>query len=246
MQGRSAMIAGRRSPSTPTQKTDDMGFLKKQGRAIGRAGAGLITGGPVGAIAGGVSGLVSGGRSRAQTRRPPQLPPLQSRGITRRNDQMFGQRVNTGIPPVNTQQTFFPDIPFVPDLGDFEQALRGQNPFTQGRSAFGPRRSTASGSRRNLPALQGNVNALMGSNQIVMPAGQKVIADCPPGYVAVDLPNGGKACVLKEVARSMKLWKPRKKPPISASDWGKLKAADRVKKKAKKIAQTADFKCVKK
>lgn len=71
---------------------------------------------------------------------------------------------------------------------------------------------------------------------------------CPPGYVAVDLDGDGQndACVLKGVARAMKMWKARPKPPIKASDWRAMKKADRVRKKAKKIAKTAGFSCKKK
>lgn len=66
---------------------------------------------------------------------------------------------------------------------------------------------------------------------------------CPTGYVAITLPDGSRACALKGVARAAGLWRPRPKPPIKASDWRKLKTAARVRKKAKKIGQTAGFKC---
>lgn len=138
----------------------------------------------------------------------------------------FGQP--TGQIP-NGNGTFFPDFPFIPDLGDVEQFLRGG-----ARAAL------------NGNGLSGTVSQLVGSNQIVMEPGRKVIADAPPGYVIVNMPDGSKKAVLKDIARKLGLWKARSKPPISASDWKKLKAADRVKKKAKKIAQTADWKCVKK
>lgn len=105
------------------------------------------------------------------------------------------------------------------------------------------------------PYLNGNgngqysdeISTLLGGDRIVMEPRQKVINTAPPGWVVVDMPDGsGKKAVRKEVARCLGLWKARSKPPISASDWKKLKTANRVKNKAKKIAQTADFKCTKK
>lgn len=92
-----------------------------------------------------------------------------------------------------------------------------------------------------------DIGQLLGGDRIVMEAQPKVIHSAPPGWVVVDMPDGsGKKAVRKEIARCLGLWKPRAKPPITASDWKKLKTANRVKNKAKKIAQTADFKCVKK
>lgn len=64
----------------------------------------------------------------------------------------------------------------------------------------------------------------------------------PRGYVVVTW-NGQKVAMLKTLARHYGLWSPRKKPPISASDWGKLKTAKRVERKAKTIAKTAGFHC---
>lgn len=94
--------------------------------------------------------------------------------------------------------------------------------------------------------LQQELGQLLGGNQLVMEPMQKVINTSPPGWVIVTLPNGSKKAVRKEVARCLGLWKPRKKPPISASDWSKLKRARSVEKKAKRIAETANFRCKKK
>lgn len=122
------------------------------------------------------------------------------------------------------------DIPFVPDPADVRQLGRGENPFAQ---------MQANGLTRD-------VNQLLGSNQIVMQPGQKVINTAPKGWVVVDMPDGTKKAVLKSVAKKLGLWKKRKKPPISASDWNKLKRADAVKKKAKRIGKKAGFKVTKK
>jgi len=65
----------------------------------------------------------------------------------------------------------------------------------------------------------------------------------PAGFVIVTLPSTGqKVAMYKPLARSLKLWKARRKPPISASQWKALGTAKRVEAKAKKIAQTAGFK----
>lgn len=107
-----------------------------------------------------------------------------------------------------------------------------------------------SGNGNDMSTHNGNgsdIEALLGPNRVVVEPELKLINSAPPGFVIVDMPDGsGKKAVRREVARMLGLWKPRKKPPISASDWGKLKAADRVAKKAKRIADTAGFKCTKK
>lgn len=71
----------------------------------------------------------------------------------------------------------------------------------------------------------------------------RAVAACPHGYVAVDLNGDGvaDACVLKRVAIDMGLWHARRKPPISAGDWHRLRVAERVRRKAKRIASAAGF-----
>lgn len=77
---------------------------------------------------------------------------------------------------------------------------------------------------------------------ITMAPQAKVINSAPKGYVLVDHPiSGEKIAVLKPIARRLRLWKPRAKPPISASEYRTLKTADRVRNKVKKMAGTADF-----
>lgn len=148
--------------------------------------------------------------------------------------------VNTGIPPVGVPYPYpapqprqvFPDIPYVPDLGDLQQLFQGQNPFTQGRSVF----------QSNGAGVPASLDQLIGS--MVSTPIQTVTNRAPyPNQVVVTLRNGSKLAMDKGLARSLKLWKPRRKPPISAGDWNKLRVAERVKKKAKKIAETADFSC---
>ncbi len=103
------------------------------------------------------------------------------------------------------------------------------------------------GRTMNGNGFESSIGQLLGGDRIVMETIPKVINTAPPGWVVVDMPDGsGKKAVRKEVAKCLGLFKSRSKPPISASDWKKLKTANRVRNKAKKIAQTADFKCTKK
>ena len=62
----------------------------------------------------------------------------------------------------------------------------------------------------------------------------------PPGYVIVRrrMPDGSEAiaAVEKNYARKMGLWRPRRKPPISAKEWRQFKTAARVQRKLERIA----------
>ena len=63
---------------------------------------------------------------------------------------------------------------------------------------------------------------------------------CPPGSVL----GKDNLCYEKSsIPRQFRKWKPGRRPPISAKDWKALQTANRVEKKAKKIAQTAGFSC---
>lgn len=206
-----------------------MGFLKKLGRGLGTIAKSLIPGPFDDIIIDTASSALFGGGGKKLVKQS-QLPA---------NPARFAQQ---GVPPpaLPGVPSFFPDFPGIPDLGDVEQFFRGGDPRKPGGILnFGQpmngRNGTTFGSQGLLP------------NSIVVEPMQTVRNKAPKGYVIVDMPDGsGKKAVLKSVARSLGLWKPAKKPPISASEWNKLKTADRVRKKAKKIAMTADFKCVKK
>lgn len=207
---------------------NDMGFLKKIGKGLKTIGsiATSIIPGPFDDLAfRAVSGLAQ------PTRRQPSFEPPR---LIARNP---ARNVTQGVPPRAVPTQVFPDIPFVPDLGDLEQFLRGGDPTTSGGAGIF---STANGNGN------GAFQQLLGPNTLVMPAQTKVIADAPPGFVVVTAPDGRKFAVRKEFARKTGLWKPRKKPPISVSEAEAIKKADRAKRKVKKLAQKSDFKCVKK
>lgn len=93
----------------------------------------------------------------------------------------------------------------------------------------------------NLPAVTGDLASILagGGNLITAPeVGYRMKA--PRGYVIVTL-QGQKVAMYKPLAIKMGLWHRTPKPPITASEWRALKRAERVKNKAKKVAQTADF-----
>lgn len=61
----------------------------------------------------------------------------------------------------------------------------------------------------------------------------------PRGYVVLRDASGKPFAVNKAMAKAFGLWRPKKKPPISVSDWQAFKKAERVEKKLKKIAGPA-------
>lgn len=61
----------------------------------------------------------------------------------------------------------------------------------------------------------------------------------PRGYVVIKDAKGRPFAVNKAMAKAFGLWKPKRKPPISVSDWQAFKKAERVEKKLKKIAGPA-------
>jgi hypothetical protein len=68
---------------------------------------------------------------------------------------------------------------------------------------------------------------------ITMPIQQRAVAHCAPGFVAVDTNGDGVSdtCMLKEVAKACKLWRPRPKPIMTASDRRTLTRATSVMRK---------------
>lgn len=61
----------------------------------------------------------------------------------------------------------------------------------------------------------------------------------PRGYVVLRDAQGRPFAVNKMIAKQFGLWRPKKKPPISVSDWQCYKKAERVEKKLRKIAGPA-------
>jgi len=61
----------------------------------------------------------------------------------------------------------------------------------------------------------------------------------PRGYVVIRDQQGRPFAVNKAMAKAFGLWRPKRKPPISVSDWQAFKKAERVEKKLRKIAGPA-------
>lgn len=70
--------------------------------------------------------------------------------------------------------------------------------------------------------------------QMTVPVRFEQRARVPRGYVVVNW-QGQKIGMLKAAARACGLWKPSKKPPISAKDWGCLQRANRVVNRIEKV-----------
>ena len=82
------------------------------------------------------------------------------------------------------------------------------------------------------------LSPLAGGALVTQPITQTVMR-APPGYVLVTRSINGvptKFAVQKDYAKRLGLVKPRRKPPISAADWRRFKAAGRVQRKLENIA----------
>ncbi len=75
--------------------------------------------------------------------------------------------------------------------------------------------------------------------EIELPISSRVVAACPPGYVAVDKDGDGitDTCMRKEVARACKLWKPRPKAILTASDRRTLNRATGVMRRVDTVVK---------
>lgn len=75
--------------------------------------------------------------------------------------------------------------------------------------------------------------------EIELPLSSRVVAACPPGYVAVDKDGDGitDTCMRKEVARACHLWKPRPKAILTASDRRSLNRATAVMKRVDTVVK---------
>jgi len=86
------------------------------------------------------------------------------------------------------------------------------------------------------PAVSGNLPCTVASlRPVELPqTAMRVYYRAPKGYVIIPV-QGVKRCLRKDVARQFG-WKPNKKPPISATQWGHYKSAEKVKKILRKVA----------
>lgn len=72
--------------------------------------------------------------------------------------------------------------------------------------------------------------------EIMLQPTQGTRRTCPRGYVLVKLRNGEAVCMLREYAVKHRYYKPRRKPPISASEMRTLTKARRTANKLERVA----------
>jgi len=122
---------------------------------------------------------------------------------------------NLGLPIVSAEASRVPDSPYIPDIIE-DWAYGGQVAQTLKPCGIG---------------------------DVMMQPQWEQRMKCAKGYVAVRCRGAGgeviEACMMKPVARAMGLWKPRRKPPISATDYRALGKAERTVKKLTNIAKRA-------
>jgi len=96
----------------------------------------------------------------------------------------------------------------------------------------------------DLPAQTGG-GTVNGCNlQVMVQPQAKTIHKAPRGYVIVQHPQTGqKVAMLKSVARSCGLWKPRQKPIMTAADARTLRRAASLTKKVDRVAKMANSVC---
>lgn len=76
---------------------------------------------------------------------------------------------------------------------------------------------------------------------LIVQAGVEQRVRCPPGYLAVTMPDGSRACVLAGVAIAAGLAKRRRKPLISVKETRAMQVADRARSKLKRVTTKAGF-----
>lgn len=222
-------------------------FLRKAGKAA-LSVAGEILPGPLGTAARIGSKAIPGGGRR--------MPPPSARG---RIPATVGRAPGTGRDLRNRGGFIPPEVArslTTGTVGGVVGGVVGALPFPAkqvGKAALGALAGSGT------PAASGGVSlvgvtdektALMATKgQIVVGANVETRMRAPRGFVVVQLPidfmgfpAGAKVAMYKPIARKLGWWKPRPKPPITAAEWKTLKTANRVERKAQKIAKEAGFK----
>lgn len=133
----------------------------------------------------------------------------------------------------NIEGGFMPDQPAAPARQN-EGWFEGQQWWDPGEIG----RATA------VEAPSGNGQVYPGC-KITLPVQQRVRYHAPPGYVVVRPPRadgspGPPVGMLKRVAQTCKLWRPKRKPPISTSDWTAYRKAARVAKKLERVVKMSN------
>jgi len=213
-----------------------MSFLGDIFHGVTGAIGGLVTGGPLGAIGGAVAGI-TGASSHPQPAPTgfPSTPPIAPTGYT--------VPVLTRPSPAATTppaHTYGIDInpPFGGAPGAGINIGTGGSQFLLGIGQ-GLGQGAAQQAGQALQRRSGSSLPMIGAVGMAPVVRTEAVSKCPPGYVlAVD----GNCYPKSMVPRKWRKWKPRKKGPISAREWKTLKTANRVRKKAVKLAHEAGLK----
>lgn len=110
------------------------------------------------------------------------------------------------------------------------QTLQEQLPFKFGGAAEGA---------EPLQPLSPSVDKL-GRPLVVAPSAETRVR-CPPGYLAITMPDGSRACALAGVAIAAGLARRRRKPLISVKETRAMQVADRARGKLKRVTTKAGF-----
>jgi hypothetical protein len=118
------------------------------------------------------------------------------------------------------------------------QSAVGAQPFTY-QDPFFSLGSPAQGATP-MPSTQPAPVSSGGGPAVVLTPTQQTIYRAPAGYVIVtDKSTGQKYAMWKPVARALKLWRPKRKPPISVKDWRALMRADSAIRKIRTAEKRA-------
>jgi hypothetical protein len=141
------------------------------------------------------------------------------------------------------------DIPWLPNWAEdpIEAALGFQlpDPFSGDGPRLAPNGSGDNGGdnggANGVTRFPTDTRTSQGCPPVVVPVEVVERAKVPRGYVVViDPQTKQKVGMLKAVARHCKLWKPARKPPISASDWRCLQKANSTVKKLDRVVKMSN------
>lgn len=214
---------------------------KKAGRPARRPGPGIATLGRT---------FLSRALTSASRQATGRLePPVRTRLVPRAPTPAFPRPVPGGIqaataaPPRRA-----PIMPLVPVRGPIraQPALQFQVPRALGQSPFQTLKEQlpfqfggeAAGAQPLQP-LSPSVDKL-GRPLVVAPSAETRVR-CPPGYLAITMPDGSRACALAGVAIAAGLARRRRKPLISVKETRAMQVADRARGKLKRVTTKAGF-----
>lgn len=165
-------------------------------------------------------------RVTAATARP--VPGMAARldPLTRRPIPMA--RLVPARGPIQAQPALRFQVPrsFKDPIGTLQEQL----PFRFGGEAEG---------RMPIQPLTESVDKL--GRPLVVAAGAETRVRCPPGYLAITMPDGSRACALAGVAIAAGMAKRRKKPIISIRDSNAIRRAERARGRLKRVTENAGF-----